>query len=294
MTIKSIVVALSLEDDGPRIADRAVQLANQHSARLVAVHVVEGLDRHATGLPVDPDALATMIGEESARKLRSLLTAATKPALIQVETGRPHAVIEAMAASHSADLIIIGPGTAKSLREKVFGSTADRVVRGAPCPVLVVRSAVVAPYRHVAIGVDFSEHSRAAALSAARLAPMATRELIHGYEIPLVFKQALLQAGTSQAEIAGYRRSRTREARLRIRETFGEKGRLPPLTRIRIVPADPAIALLNASRRRGTDLVALGTQGANAVAQHLLGSVARKVLTGARCDVLVVPAASLP
>ncbi|MFA7680815.1 MAG: universal stress protein [Pigmentiphaga sp.] len=43
MPIKTIVVALALDDDSKRVAGRAVQLANQHQAQLVGVHVLENL-----------------------------------------------------------------------------------------------------------------------------------------------------------------------------------------------------------------------------------------------------------
>ena len=294
MPIKTILVALSLEDDSGRVADRAVQLANQHKAQLVGVHAIENLPRHDSGLPpsIDMAALAGMIEGQNTRQLQFLLEAAEQPAIIHVEAGKPHDIIENLAASYQADLIVIGPGVAKNLREKVFGSTADRVVRCAPCPVLVVRKEASAPYGHIAVGVDFSVHAQAAALQASRLSPTASRELIHAFDIPLGFEQAMRKAGTSQADIDTYREARAGTARRRFLEIFGEKGRLPKGTRIGIIQEDASTVLIRASRRKRTDLVALGTQGASAMARHLIGSVARKVLVHAGCDVLVVPPAA--
>lgn len=295
MPVRTIVVAVSFEEDGRQIADRAVQLANEHDAQLVAVHVLENLHLHRAELPssVDPDALAALIEDEAAERLRALFAASRRPVLAKVGTGKPHDVIGELAGAHHADLIVIGPGTARNLREKVFGSTADRVVRCAPCPVLVVRAPVTGPYRHIAVGVDFSDHARAAGAVASRLAPAASREFIHAIEIPLAFEQAMLKAGTSQQEIRRYRNARAATARRQLVGVLAGDGPLSGSPRVRIVQGAPAAALLNASRRRGTDLVALGTQGANAVAQHLLGSVARKLLAGSKCDVLVVPATAV-
>ncbi|WIY52023.1 universal stress protein [Devosia sp. YIM 151766] len=291
MSIKIILVAMALEDDSTQVADRAIALANEHKAQLVGVHIVETLPPRDPDLPlsIDTDALSAMIREERAGQLQALLQKADRPAIVHIDAGKPHAIIETLARSHHADLIVIGPGIARNLREKVFGSTADRVVRCAPCPVLIVRKHALGPYGHVAIGVDFSDHAKAAAHCAARVSPSASREFIHTIEIPLAFEQAMLKAGTPQAEIDRYRRAKAKAARQQVMDTFGENGRLPEAARVRIVQGNPAIVLLNASRRRGTDLVALGTQGANAVTQHLLGSVARKVLAGSGCDVLVVP-----
>jgi len=295
MPIRTILVALALEDDSKRIADRAIQLAQQHKAQLVAVHVFENPPLHDASLPplVDLVALTGMLEDQYADQLQSLLGAADKPAVTHVEAGKPHEVIERLAMSHNADLIVIGPGVAKSLRERVFGSTADRVVRCSPCPVLVVRKETHTPYKRIAVGVDFSEHALAAALWASQLSPMAMRELIHVFDIPLEFEQAMLKAGTSQTEIDHYRNARAKTARQQVMKMFGENGRLPKATQVKIIQGDASLTLIRASRRKATDLVALGTQGLNAIAQHLLGSVARKVLTNARCDVLVVPSTAI-
>lgn len=296
MPIKTILVALSLEEDSKHVADRAIQLANQHKAQLVGVHVIESLPLFDSDLPssIDTATLASMIENQSLSQLQLLLDTAEKPGITHVEAGKPHAIIERLAASHHADLIVIGPGVPKSLREKVFGSTADRVVRCSPCPVLIVRKEAGPPYKHIAIGVDFSDHAQAAALWASRLSPTASREFIHAFDIPLPFEQAMLKAGTSRMEIERYRDTKAKTARQQILKIFGENGRVPTAARIRIIQGNAPAALIRASHRKTVDLLALGTQGVNAMAQHLLGSVAREVLTNARCDVLVVPATAAP
>lgn len=294
MSLKRIVVALSMEDDSIQIAQRAMQLSSQHQAEIVAVHVIEGAPVSDQLLPphLNMDALSGQMVVQRTREVQALFEGSSSS--VVVETGKPHAVIDRLARSYRADLLVIGPGNAKTLREKVFGSTADRVIRVAPCPVLVVRSPSLGPYRHIAIGVDFSDYAKAAARHAFRLAPDASRELLHTVEIPLSFEQAMLKAGTPQADIERYRKAKTGAARSELIRLYGEADRLPKGARIRVRHGDAAAVLLRASRQRGTDLIAIGTQGANAVSQHLLGSVARKVLAGANCDVLVVSASALP
>lgn len=292
MPIKTIVVALAFDHDSKRVASRAVQLASQHNATLIGVHVIESSvpDDSDMPAPINTAGLATMVEEQSGRQLESLLASHKGSTILHVESGKAHKVIENLATEHSANLIVIGPGAAKGLREKIFGSTADHVIRYTSCPVLVVRQNASAPYSNIAVGIDFSEHAKAAALWASRLSPAATRELIHAFEIPLQFEQAMLKAGTSQAEIDHYRRAKAESAQKKITESYGDKGRLPKATRISIIRGAASETLLKVSHRSTTDLVALGVQGANALAQHLLGSVARRVLNGAKCDVLVVPA----
>src|SRR5437763_4428308 len=52
-------------------------------------------------------------------------------------------------------MIVVGAAEAPRLA-RVFGSTADRVVRKASCPVLVVRGELPAPPRRVLFPVDLS------------------------------------------------------------------------------------------------------------------------------------------
>lgn len=290
MTIRIVLAALAFDEDSNRTAERAVQLANAHGARIIGVHVIEDRYLDQPGMPpsVDAGMVSTLIMDEGTRRLRRLLASSTLPPLAKVEIGRPHAVVHALANSSSADLVVLGPSLSRSMRSRIFGTTADRIVRNASCPVLVVRRPASAEYKQIAIGMDFSDLAREAARFATKLAPAAAREFIHATEIPLVFEQAMLKAGTPRGEIDRYRKARSRAARQELLKMVDGDGRGPE-TLVKVVQGDPATALLNASRREGTDLVVVGTQGANAVAQHLLGSVARKVLAGCKCDVLVVP-----
>lgn len=71
-------------------------------------------------------------------ELEGLIKAAGIEAEAKVKSGKPGATIVSCADEYAADLIIVGshkPG----LQDYFLGSTAERVVRYAPCSVLVVR-----------------------------------------------------------------------------------------------------------------------------------------------------------
>lgn len=290
MQLKTILVGLALDEDSEKVVSRALQLAAQHNATIIGVHVIEDSALQDSDLlpSVNVSTLTRLIEDESRRKLESLFASQAENVLLHIESGKAYKVIEKVAALHDVDVIVIGPGTASGLREKLFGSTADYVVRYASCPVLVVRRNARMPYQHTTVGVDFSDCSREAALWASRLSPTAAMDLIYAFEIPLPFKQAMLKAGTLQADIDHYRNVKIAAARKRLLEIYGQNGRLPRGTLIHIVRGDAAMVLTDISRNDTTDLVALGTQGVNPIAQHLLGSVAREVINSAECDVLIV------
>lgn len=295
MALKRILVALPMDGDNcTAIADRALQLTGQHGAALIAVHAIEGLPAADPLLPPPADARSLYAHMAAQRKSEVLALFGNAVSRVVVESGKPHAVIDALARTQGADLIVMGAGKAATLREKILGGTADRVVRTAPCPVLVVRGQTAAPYRHLTVGVDFSTNAKAAVRYASRMAPDAACVLLHAVEIPLTFEQAMLKVGTPQADIERYRTAKAEAARTALAQLYSANGRLAAGTRIRVQHGDAAALLLQAAQQGRTDLIAIGTQGANAVSQHLLGSVARKVLAGAACDVLVFPASAVP
>src|SRR5690606_483428 len=203
---------------------------------------------------------------------------------VEEECGKADQLIERLIRDHAADLLVIGPGSPQNLRERIFGSTADRVVRVGLCPVLVVKRATDDPYRRVIAAVDFSPMSFAAAQTAAQIAPLAKLELIHAFEIPHTFEQAMLKVGTSQAELDRYREAKAQTAYAELRSVRAD---LAVAGKIRVVRGDPATALVRVARSGRADLIALGIQGKNAVSRLILGSVARRVLAASSCDVLL-------
>lgn len=207
----------------------------------------------------------------------------------RVEFGSPHEVITRVAREISAGLIVIGPGNKRSLKEKVLGSTADRVIRTSRAPVLVVGRQPVKPYRQVAVAVDFSLQSAAATNEARKLALDARLTLIHVDDIPPTVEQAMLSVGTSRAAMEEYRAARITKARNALAGFARDVGGAGKID-MRTLQGDAGAVLARLSRGSRLDLLALGPHGRNVVLQVLLGSVTQRVLREAKCDVLVTGA----
>jgi nucleotide-binding universal stress UspA family protein len=60
------------------------------------------------------------------------------------------------------------------------------------------------------------------------------------------------------------------------------------LTAAQVAVGDPATEIIAAAQRLDVDLIVLPTRGAGAVGEALIGSVARSVLRGAHCPILIV------
>lgn len=288
--VDTIVAALDLEPGTDAVLARAIQLAAAHAARLLVLHIIEAEPlSHVAALSGRSESdLQEELERQAFSAIESLLVQGgrTGQADAHIGFGAPHDVIARAARERNAAVIVIGPGKGRSLKEKVLGSTADRVIRTAATPVLVVKNASAEPYRQVLAAVDFSPQSAMAVKEARRLVPEAAVQLVHAVDIPPAFEQAMLRAGTSQAEMQRYRLARTDKARRDlaafVRDVAGA-GKVDA----RVVHGRPGPALVRLSKGRRVDLVAMGPHGQGRLPQVLLGSVTQRVLKASGCDVLV-------
>jgi nucleotide-binding universal stress UspA family protein len=288
--VNTILAALDLEAGSNAVLTRAIQLATAHGARLILLHVIEAepLSQAASVSGRSENELRHQLKRQALATIEPLLikNGRTRRTDVQVEFGSPHDIVTHVAKERHADVIVVGPGKGRSIRERFLGSTADRVIRTAHASVLVVRKGVREPYRRVVIAVDFSSQSATAVKEARRLAPEADLQVVHAVDIPLAFQQAMLHGGTPQIEIQKYRSARIAKARGDL-SSFGRAivGANKVITRV--LEGRPASVLGRLSRAHRVDLLALGPHGRARVRQVLLGSVTMRVLNAATCDVLI-------
>jgi universal stress protein A len=117
----------------------ALALAAANGARLVLLHVLEPFH---PGLLMDTTAVEAAARRAANERLEKLLldTRRTCPAASrELRAGHPVQTIVALAKRVRADLIVMGTHGRTGLRRSLIGSVAERVVREAHCPVLVVR-----------------------------------------------------------------------------------------------------------------------------------------------------------
>lgn len=135
---KRILVPVDFSDQSLGALRTARMLAGDDVSRLCVLHVAEPLH-------VDWDADTTAIQKEAHKVSRDVLAkfvraefddAGPKSLFIP---GRPVDVIVKQATTTKADLIVLGTQGRTGLPHALIGSVAERVVRHAPCPVLVVR-----------------------------------------------------------------------------------------------------------------------------------------------------------
>ena len=145
-----MVVAYDFSAAAASVLDRAARLAAR--APFHTLHVITVIDRRL-GIPVVPiDApeldhhYADKVQAELAHLLGAALAAHRAPYGVQFFTyarfGKPVPEILRLAEEVGADLIVVGSHGHLGLRRLLLGSTSERVVREAGCPVMVARGKV--------------------------------------------------------------------------------------------------------------------------------------------------------
>lgn len=148
--VQVIVCATDFSDPSRHALVRAVDLARRYEVpRVVLLHVAEVIERLAD--PGTPD-VAWMLEwnryeEVEAVKVRKAAEAATAEHGIEVvadfRSGRPWREIVNGARELRADLLVLGSHGRGALERVLMGSVTEKVIRHAPCTVVVVRAPAV-------------------------------------------------------------------------------------------------------------------------------------------------------
>lgn len=141
--IHSILVPLDFSPPARQALDVAVAFARRYKAKLTLLHVVEPVAMPefvaSSPLVLENDQLIAA----AKQALGSMVKAAKIPTgtveKLLVRSGSAFHEIAAAARTLKVDLIIISTHGYTGLKHVLIGSTTERVVRHAPCPVLVVR-----------------------------------------------------------------------------------------------------------------------------------------------------------
>ncbi len=146
--IQTILVATDFSDASAPATAYAISLAHALNARLYIMHVVPEEDvRIITAIraylqsEVTPETLVDTFYAEAAKRLATLVEEAHAMELVQerlIVTGNPAVAIMHWAAAKHVQLIILGTHGRRGVTRFMLGSVAERVLREAPCAVLVV------------------------------------------------------------------------------------------------------------------------------------------------------------
>lgn len=144
--IKKILVPIDFSDYSKNALKYAAQFASNFKAKIFLVYVVEPMIYPADfsmGQVAIPSAEIDLHSraEEELQKLAAELDNSLEVETV-IKTGKPFVEINETAVEKDIDLIIIATHGHTGVEHLLFGSTAEKVVRKAPCPVLTLREPI--------------------------------------------------------------------------------------------------------------------------------------------------------
>lgn len=294
--VKRILVPL----DGSPLAERALTVAHRLAERaggtLLVIRVPVPVPMTLRSYPFSgPEVLwpeqahdrGRWEAEEYLAQVAQELAGSSVPLRTEIIGGDPASVITAVAKQQRTDLIAMSTHGRSGFSRWILGSVAEKVLRSAPCPVLVVRSAE--PIRHILLPLDGSRQSERALPVSLELAQAldASLTLLHATGSDLPVPGLYPQRGSDRTHIRLAAPVSSPRAYLeRIAAQCSGPNREIKLALRR---GSAAEAILDFARENATDLIAMATHGRSGLSHWVYGSVTEKVLRGAETSLLVVP-----
>lgn len=292
LLIKRILFATDFSACAERAMGYAVSLAASWKAELCVMTVLElypGMDPDYTVNKMYLDHVRA----EATRQLDRIQTDLKvygQESTTRIEIGIPSQAVQTVAQTMAADLLVVGTHGRTGLDHILIGSTAERVVRMAPCPVLAVKAdksgghaEAIGAIKRIVVPIDLSSCSLDALEYAAQFAKHigASVTILHAME-PVAYG---LDFSLSHAK--EWKRQREYlEERLTILSacliSFGIK------TDHALKPGMPADSIASYVTQHRYDVMIMGTHGRRGISHILVGSIAGAMLRHAPCPVLTV------
>lgn len=291
-SITRLLLATDFSDEARRAEEYASALAASWQVPLSVMTVLEfppGMNPdYAVNKQYLTDRMhdaSTRLAEFKERTRRRGIVATT-----HIASGIPSERVIAAAQSEEADLLVVGTRGKSGLAHVLLGSTAERVIRSAPCPVLAVprlkddRSTEESIcLKHILVPTDLSDCSLDALEYAAVVARQskASVELLHVLE-PVYYGLDFT------FEHAGEREKKRKHIAQALEDLSADFSKAGIIIKTCIRGGMPSDTILEYVQTSASDLIIMGTHGRRGLSHLVTGSVTEAVLRRGPCPVLAV------
>jgi nucleotide-binding universal stress UspA family protein len=306
LSIQKILVPIDFSERSIRAIATAKNVARRFGSSISLINVQEldypiGFLIPAAPIPVSPMAYFEGAQEAAGKGLRELAKRHELPGKCYAQTGVPiFDEICSVARKTAADLIVTSTHGHTGWKHLLLGSTAERLVQHAPCPVLVARERKAVPpgraktrsrlshaINNILVPVDFSACSLAGLTYAIQFAEKfgARIFLLHVVDLGV----AVSADGFALYDLDAVERARRKDAEERMAEfiRWASFGRVEYATVIKSGHAVDTICEFVETEK--IEMVITSTHGRTGFKHVMLGSTAEQVVRRAVCPVLTVP-----
>jgi nucleotide-binding universal stress UspA family protein len=299
-------VKILLAVDGSRYSEaaiglaRALRIGKKAEATIMTVipehvflggHTLPDLLRRSAALKIQIQKAEEKRALELLAKLSKSLAAPGSEVEIMIRRGSPADEIIKTCRDIRSDLVLMGfKGTSDS-PEFLLGSVAHKVMKYAPCSVLVAKRKTEAVNR-LLVPLDGSRHSDETVQFLLRM-PLQPHTEILVMVVVQSFEAAFVKAYTLDLErdrqiVSELQEAEEEAARRVLAEAEGQlRNRRYKVSTI-VARGDPSREILREAAQQNVDLIALGAKGLTGVRGFLLGSVAQRIARYAKPSVLIV------
>ena len=281
-----IIVGTDFSERAARAVAAANRLAEKVHARLTVLHVHDPTHDVSTRLPGRSltefeDHAANRVLPELERWTAGVISN-RRAEVVAVCGSNPALTLCAQAEERGADLCVIATHPRSGLQGRLIGSTAEKVLRHAPCDVLTIHpnAPAHAPLvERMVAATDLSDASVPALDAVGWMARLAHADVL------------LLHVHDGKAAAHPKEDGEALRKRLRIALSALHAECLDGYERVAIeVIADKnaAEAVCGRAEEYGADLIVVGRHGHSGIERLLIGSVAERIARFARCSVLCV------
>ncbi|MFP7571181.1 universal stress protein [Marivita sp. S2033] len=280
-----VIAAIGQLPHDDAVLIRAHEVAQACRGKLGIVHVLDlpGSDADLN----DPSSLLGRTAQTARDTIKSALAShdITREEIeIRIMAGAHALQLIALCEERSPDLVVMRAHQRTDIADKLLGSTTERLIAADKSPVLVVKTPADAPYMRVTLATNGSDQATDAVTCVKAFFPHAQLKLVQVVQIPPQLEEAMLRVGTTQSGLAEQRDelARTADAHLSV---LAETAGLNVATQV--LHGDPANVLASLCRGANVDLLALGRGRSGLIRRAFIGSVSRRLLREAACDVLI-------
>lgn len=303
-SLSRILVAVDLHH-GDRLADdelstetaaavrEAIELAGRANAVLTFCSVLEISEQAQELIRDDKENIFATV-EDYAQKIVERLAEQTRARGISaaglVRIGSTWEQLLKQISEGRHDLVIVGTRKRSGMARTIFGSTAQRLLRTAPCPVWIVKPEEMRDLREILVATDLSDVSQEVLNSGVYVARLLNAKLfvVHSLEFP--FEAYMRTAGLTEEEVVKHRTRLRQEAQTKLDAQLvkSDARTLPHGIKAVILEGSPDDVVTKFIVENEIDLLILGSQGHTGLSRVLLGNTAERILPNVNASVLTV------
>ncbi|MCR4289767.1 MAG: universal stress protein [Candidatus Scalindua sp.] len=290
---KSILTATDFSEYSKIALDMCLGAYRCMKTKLYVLHTIEKSPHDSRHLSsgTNPEGIKQKLEEDAIDKIKALIPedVMDKGDIIpMVRFGKPFLETIQVAKENSVDLLVIGTHGRAGVDRVMLGSVAEKIVRKAGCPVMVIKGIKFTGFKRIIVPIDFSDCSRKALEYAVSIARSHNSRLtiLHVYEKSFVEPYVNAANSEEKADEIMKEIERVNESKYdEFLKTVDLNGvEYEKLLKKGIAETD----IVEIAMEQQANLIVMGTHGRSGIKHMLIGNTAEQVVRTVHCDIIIV------